>query len=292
MNISTRQLTIIMVVVVFPLSAFFLSDMANQWVAHALHSPPSFEVPPPHTSLGARVPAPNTTSLSDIINGPLFPPSPENSAIPSPRVKFQNNDLGLRLVGTMLGEGSLSPTAIIQEGEKKKQRLYKLGDLVAGQATLIRIGRNEIVLQGIRTGSHLHLRLNGGTQTTGMSDVGKDRLFSKIRDRDGTKQRMVLERREVEERFNNLPQLLTQAQVAPAFNHGELEGYMLLSIEHGSFYEKLGFLDHDILTRINGIGLQDPTQFVQLLAQLRLEDTIAVDMVRDGKPLTMEYLIR
>ena len=85
---------------------------------------------------------------------------------------------------------------------------------------------------------------------------------------------------------------MTKAQVVPAFNHEELEGYMLLSIERGSFYEKLGFLNHDIVTRINGMGLQDPAQFVQLLTQLRLEDTITVDMVRDGNPLTKEYVIR
>ncbi len=290
---STRQLTILTVFLLMPVGAFFIADLANQFVAHALQVSPPLKVSyPSGRSIQTSHTSDASSLLSEIISGPLFPRAAEKPAPSQSSASFQEDTLDLRLMGTMAGEGHLSPAAVIQEGMERRQRLYKLGDLVAGRARLIRIGSQRVVLRDIQTSNLIKLTLYGGEPADLTRGAAKKVSVSKSGSNGAANRRLVLDRREIKEKLSNLPQLMTRAQMAPAYNNGVLQGYMLIAIAPGSFFEKLGLRKHDILTRINGMEIKDPARLAQVMGQLKYENTIALDMIRTGKPLTMEYFIR
>jgi len=290
---STRQLTILTVFFLMPLGAFFIADMANQFVAHALQVSPPLKVSYSHgRSIQASLSPDAPSLLSEIIRGPLFPRATEKPSPPPSSASFQEDTLDLKLMGTMAGEGQLSPAAVIHEGREKRQRLYKIGDLITGRARLIRIGSHTAVLRDIHTSNLIKLTLYRGGPADVTRGTVKKVSVSKSGPKGATNRRLVLDRRDIQEKLNNLPRLMTKAQMVPAYNNGVLEGYMVIALAPGSFFEKLGLRKHDILTRINGMEIKDPARLAQVMGQLKYENTIALDMIRTGKPLTMEYFIR
>ncbi|MBI4126951.1 MAG: hypothetical protein HY465_05605 [Deltaproteobacteria bacterium] len=65
----------------------------------------------------------------------------------------------------------------------------------------------------------------------------------------------------------------------------------ILSVKNGSIFAKLGIQRGDILERINGMEL-DVKQGFAIFSQLKDAKQLAVDLVRQGQPVTMEYEIR
>jgi len=53
----------------------------------------------------------------------------------------------------------------------------------------------------------------------------------------------------------------------PKYENGEIVGMQLTDIKPGSFYEKLGFEDGDVITELNGIAMNSAAASAQILSQ-------------------------
>ena len=102
----------------------------------------------------------------------------------------------------------------------------------------------------------------------------------------------VIDRREVEQAMSDLPKLLTQARAVPNMVNGTLNGFRIDYISPSSFYEKIGIQYGDVLQRVNGVDIRDPSTMLNLFQQLKNENVVKLDLVRNNQRSTMTYELR
>jgi general secretion pathway protein C len=88
---------------------------------------------------------------------------------------------------------------------------------------------------------------------------------------------------------NNSAHLFVHGQPSPFLIDGRPQGIELDGVNFFGFYGKLGLLTGDVLKRVNGLELQDPTRLPSIVHLLKNEQTFTLDILRNGKPLTLTY---
>jgi len=311
----TRRYLILTYLFLIPVGAYLLADTINLFVGSRLEA--SVEVPSkPIHKTSAAVPA----DYRAIVEGNIFTNRLRGKA-PVEEKGVNNNNvavqpvaaplapLNLNLVGTVVGSGD--HYAVIEDARTHDQTLYRLGDVVyaavppapPGTPTpapealgkVVRVARNEVVI--LRKGQREVLRVSleekkplpvGPTPpapppTPAVSDPGIRQV---------SQGKWVLDRREVDAAVDDLPQLLTKARVVPNFTNGKADGFKIFAIDSGSLYAKIGLQNGDIIQRINGIEMTDPSNFMHVFQQLKDESNISIDLVRDSQKETFGYDIR
>jgi general secretion pathway protein C len=96
-------------------------------------------------------------------------------------------------------------------------------------------------------------------------------------------------RSEVDRAINNLNDIAMQARLVPAFKDGAAEGFKLFSIRPDSLYSKIGIQNGDVITRINGLDMNDPAKALEVYTKLKDAPRIDVDIDRNGTNMRMTY---
>ena len=200
--------------------------------------------------------------------------------------------LKIRLMGTIVGEDSSNTYAVIQDGVTKKQELFRLNEMVKEEAKLLKVERGQITLlrQGTQEEIHLLYEEKPEILISNVNNRKREDRLSGIQS--VSSNRWVLDKREVSQAFDNLPQLLTKARIIPNFNKGKADGFRIVSIVPNSIYEKIGLKNGDILQRINGIDIKDPTSFLKIFQQIKDETHISLNLVRNNQKKAFDYDIR
>jgi general secretion pathway protein C len=73
---------------------------------------------------------------------------------------------------------------------------------------------------------------------------------------------------------------------------GKPEGFKLYAIRPGSLFDRLGMLNGDTMTSINGFALTSADKALEVYTKLRETKEIEVDLVRGGKPVKLQFSIR
>jgi len=101
-----------------------------------------------------------------------------------------------------------------------------------------------------------------------------------------------VDRREVDHALENLNDLFTQARAVPYADGNGAQGFRLFSIKPQSLIERLGLKNGDIVQRVNGVEISDPSTAFSLLQDLQGHSQIRVDVLRNRQPVTLSYEIR
>jgi general secretion pathway protein C len=96
-------------------------------------------------------------------------------------------------------------------------------------------------------------------------------------------------RSELDRAINNLNDIAMQARLVPAFKDGQSEGFKLFSIRPDSLYSKIGIQNGDVVTRINGLDMNDPAKALEVYTKLKDAPRIDVDIDRNGTMMRMTY---
>jgi general secretion pathway protein C len=96
-------------------------------------------------------------------------------------------------------------------------------------------------------------------------------------------------RSELDRAINNLNDVAMQARLVPAFKDGQAEGFKLFSIRPDSLYSKIGIQNGDVVTRINGLDMNDPAKALEVYTKLKDAPRIDVDIDRNGTIMRMTY---
>jgi len=269
-----------LLIVLITLAAWFLADLVNLVLGDQLTVPTakalaSTGIVTTQVELGRR------DLASVILERNIFNsrPVPSISPIETPAVEMPG--LKLRLIGTVVG-GAQSSFAIIEDLTSREQQLYRLDDLVAQGARLVRIERNEVVLQrgSIKETLSVYLEeppIQGG-EATSVRSVARNKW--------------VLDKRELSGALENISQLLTQARLIPNFTAGRPDGFKIVNISPRSFYEKIGLQNGDVLQRVNGVDVKDPQSFLIVFQQLKEENNFSLDLLRNNSKETFQYEIQ
>ena len=182
------------------------------------------------------------------------------------------------LKGTVAGGDSFG-YIIVEEKDKNKQRLYRLGDMI-GSARLIKITRNTAIIK--RDGREITLKIKGTPEGSMLSR-------SQTPPAHMPSSGMALSRGEVNEKLRDLKTIMTQAAIRPYFEDGEQEGFIVSNIKPDSIYQKLGIQNGDIVTEVNGNQMQSADDLLQMINIMQSGGNIALGLKRNGKAETINY---
>lgn len=191
----------------------------------------------------------------------------------------------IRLIGAVVSDRG-GVFAIVEELTSKKQILLRLHDQIPDLGEVSEIRRDGIV---VRQGDREEVLELGSSETPAGAGGGSIPPASQA---PGAPVRKVIDRREVEQAMSDLPKLLTQARAVPFMVNGAVNGFRIDYIAPTSFYEKIGVRPGDVLQRINGVDIRDPSAMLSLLQQLKNERVVKLDMVRNNQRSTVTYELR
>jgi general secretion pathway protein C len=283
----------------------FIAHTINAFVADALYLIPD---PPPGSGAVGSTGAPSLTSYSSqqaveqIQSSGLFllPPmtgdrttdatSSDRRGGSGPVVRASLGLAGkLRLIGVVLGD-QRGVFAIIEDLSSKQQSLYHLHDSVLDLGEVSEIRRNGVIIRQGNLEELLELAHAEGPSAA-VNPAGTS-LPPKKPSTSSAPLRKVVDRREVEQAMSDLPKLLSQARAVPNMANGAVNGYRLDYIAPASFYEKIGVQTGDVLQRVNGVDIRDPSTMLSLLQQLKNEQIVKLDVVRNNQRSTITYELR
>ncbi len=104
--------------------------------------------------------------------------------------------------------------------------------------------------------------------------------------------RIEISRRLIEAFVADPDVLSGSMRIVPAFKDGRASGFKLYAIRPSSLPAKLGLMNGDTVAAIDGAALVTLDDALDAFSRLRDATSVSVDVVRKGKPLTLEYRIR
>ncbi|MCL2669479.1 MAG: PDZ domain-containing protein [Syntrophaceae bacterium] len=184
------------------------------------------------------------------------------------------------LRGTVAGDDGHG-FAVIEEKESRKQRLVKVGDMISG-AKVVRIKRNAV-----------DVLVNGRVRTLKVAERRDEQLpppaqaaAPTVPPGSGT---IVVNRSEIEANLQDMGTMLRQAQVRPYFNAGVQAGFIVMNIQPGSFYQRLGILEGDVIQGVNGQNIRTAEDVMTLYNNLKDAPSMDLSVRRSGKEETLRY---
>ena len=202
---------------------------------------------------------------------------------------------GLRLWGTAIREHERA-FAIIEDQRTHAQGLYREGETIAPGVTLVQVGWDQIIIE--RNGQRETLTLPTEPPSTPAPPVVLAATTPPARqEQDGIRQvtqdSFQVDRREVDRALANMNDLFTQVRAVPyAASNGVTQGFRLFSIKPQSLIDRLGLRNGDIVQRVNGVEISDPSTAFSLLQDLQGQSQLRVDVLRNQQPVTLSYEIR
>ncbi|UQA57240.1 type II secretion system protein GspC [Polyangium aurulentum] len=86
--------------------------------------------------------------------------------------------------------------------------------------------------------------------------------------------------------------LMRSVRIAPQKQDGKTVGLRVSGVRPGSLLGTLGVQNGDQLQGINGMDISDPQKALEAYARLQMADKISVQVVRGGKPMTIDVNIK
>jgi len=288
---SWRPALIALNLFLLALIAFFGARIASTMVAARLATPPpaSSTAAAPQVASAAVEPESAYAVIAerDVFNA-VKREGPEPS---SSSAAIKRTDLNLKLWGTALAHDPAQSFAIIEDQAARRQSLYRVGDPVLEVATLARVEWDRVILD--RDGSEEVLAISSARPSGkdaaaagGASATGGERI------RKTADNKFLIDRRELEQTVANINEVFTQARAVPFFENGKTVGFRVFAIKPGSVFEKIGLQNGDVINRVNGVELTDPTKAISLFTELQNEGHIAVDLQRNKQAKNFSYEIR
>jgi general secretion pathway protein C len=276
------------------LAAFLIAHSLNAFVAQALTKPLARQdvpitvaVPVPASSNSARLAEEILHSGLFVITGPMAAGGGTVSAM-HPGAKPLDAGKKIRVMGTVVGEG-LGALAVVENIQTKKQLLYHLYERIPEVGQIVEVRRDGIMIEEEGQKEFVMLFLVGAGTQAGPVSVAAVQAQGEARP---FKSRYSMDRRMVTQSVADVPKLLTQAQAAPFYQDGKLAGWKIESIKTGSLYDQIGLQQGDVIQRVNGVEVKDPGMVLTLFQQLKDENTVKLDLLRNNQRTTVTYDIK
>lgn len=303
------------------LSTFIAAHIVNAFVADALFVPDRLRPPLPSQDNALRDSMSPQQLAQDVMARGLF-------ALPAASLLEAGSSTGaglgppleaakkLLLHGTALGIGD-KPMAIIQDRSNQQQKLLHLHDRVPNVGELVSIEKTRVLFQDLGQEEWLELAMltdleqarrippppgspqgrplaisqpARSTQPAGLTPVVPP--AAGVSSAGSSQPLQIIDRRELSQALADIPHLLLQGQLVVSMTDGRFNGVLLELVRNGGLYFKMGLQSGDVLKRFNGMELREPSMLLTALAQMKDEQRVKLDIVRNETPSTLTYDIR
>lgn len=213
-------------------------------------------------------------SYQSIVDSHLFGMASAESA---PIVAEDTDDapdtrLNLKLRATVSAEDQAIAHAIIADGSGK-EKVYFVRDSIPGGATLHRVHTDRVILN--RGGVLEALRLPKEFNSKAVS--GGNRRAANTRNTRPAPTRNV--QKIVSENAANFTEIIRPQPFMP---NGQLKGYRVFPGRQRQQFMALGLRPGDLVTEINGVALNNPTQGMEIFRTLSESSQVTVTVERNG----------
>lgn len=200
--------------------------------------------------------------------------------------------LPIDLYGTIAGEEGRG-YAIIEERDKKKQRLYKVGDRVAG-AVIVKILRNAVVL---RVGEKDQVLKKKEIVARGANRLPAAAMPAPAQAPapEAAPRPQARPPQAPPGSPSDLASLLTQARVTPhitAGSSGKPDGVVINEIQPGSLFENVGLANGDIIQEVNGRPVTGVADLVSMYRDLKPGANLSVKVSRTGRQVVLNHTVQ
>lgn len=202
---------------------------------------------------------------------------------------LQPTSLKLALLGTVAGDEQYA-FAVIEESNKRKQGLYKVGDTVQS-AVVRKIVRGKVVL-----------RVNDKDEILMIEEKRKPQKESRGEPRRAARYQrgapvtradtVTVSRSSVEESLENIHELLSQVRIRPHFKDGRAEGLAVSNVKAGSFFAKMGLKNGDVVQGIDGREIKSPDDVLEVYEKMKSGSQVALEIERNGEKKIINYKFR
>lgn len=200
----------------------------------------------------------------------------------------------LKLLGTVTGPEEYS-YAVFEDSSSSPpggQEVFALGDIVFNYGILRKVSTASVEIARDSVIHRLNIPLEDMSEDRGADgaslDTGQDNTFV----RQVGEQEYVLDSRQVQQSLENPEHILTDARLLPNFVNGKQEGFRISEVIPDGLYHNLGIRNGDILLKVNGLEISNPEVAMQAMTALRGMNRVSLDLIRDGKNMSMDYQIR
>ncbi|HVO22010.1 MAG TPA: type II secretion system protein GspC [Candidatus Margulisiibacteriota bacterium] len=312
MKISPRHLVWVNLALL-AMVAYWGASTVSTAIAARLTPSPEVHLSPPPPPL-AREPKRPASYYAAIQSRDIF-----NSAKPEPEKPKEPpkpTELKLKLWGVVVHADG-SSYCVIEDLTTRKQDLYRISDSVAGSAVVKQIEWDRVILD--RDGKDEILELSppqgGGPAPAGVAPAralppgaapgaavappgvpgqpGQPGQSAQSGQNPHIRQvgenQYQIDKSEVDAALDNMNQLFTQVRAVPHFEGGKSVGFRLFAIRQGSIFDEIGLKNGDVIQQVNGSDLSDPAKALALFQQLRNEQNISVNVLRNKENMTLNY---
>jgi general secretion pathway protein C len=194
---------------------------------------------------------------------------------------LEPTSLKLALYGTVTGNQE-SAFAVIEETDKRKQGLYRVGDSVK-DATIRKILREKVVL---RVGSKDEI-------LTMEESAASRRKEAPTASRPVPKgSTITVNQKDLESSLKDINKLLSEVRIRPHFRDGKSDGLSITRIQPGSIFTKLGLRNGDVVQKINDKEITSPDDVLALYDKLKSGSSVSVQVARRNRQQTLNYQFR
>jgi len=286
MDKKIKALNIGISVLILIILAMIASDIISNRLSRAFPLIANKNQTPEPASGGADL-----TAFSPILEKGLFGKATKGALTPITRVESPSavSPGDLLLIGTSVG--SFRETfALIQRQSTHEEKVFRLGDKVFDIGPLLTVARNMIEIQS----GPSRMKLIAPTAVPGAAGGGavgaspqQGGLASKV----GAGS-YVIDQRALSAILDNPAKAMTDARLLPNSKDGKVQGFNVSEVKPGGLFGTIGMKDGDTLLKINDFAIDSPDKAMQSFMSLKGQSSIRLDLMRDGRPLTLNYDIR
>jgi len=214
---------------------------------------------------------------------------------------LQRTSLNLKLLAIMFAPPPADPrwsVAIIRDNDAKSAGPYNVGSRLR-DATIDDIVEDRVYLD-FGGGKREYLDLLDRPQpaagapapatpapSTDPLSAELDKGIKKIGEHNYEVQRSTLD-----SLLGNMAALAKGARIVPETKDGKPAGFKLFSIRPDGPFAKIGLLNGDVVSAINGLEMNSPDQALLAYTKLKTANHLSVAIERNGQKITKDYNIR
>ncbi len=85
--------------------------------------------------------------------------------------------------------------------------------------------------------------------------------------------------------------LMMHARIVPYMKDGKAAGFKLYAVRPGSLFARLGFMNGDVVAKVNDQDIGSPEKALELYQKFKGAKSFTVDILRRGEPRKLFYVI-
>jgi general secretion pathway protein C len=234
----------------------------------------------------------NTNQLNNVANLHLFGKAGATNKVKKIDTKAPETRLNLTLHGVFVADEAEKGEAIIGTSGNV-QKYYKVGNAVMSGVTLQAVFTDRVVL--LRDGRSEVLRFPKVSKSRTVTNTRRSTKTTNNSSRAGigpgaprsTQSKNLSKYRDL---LRNEPlKIFDYVRFVPVKSREGTKGYRILPQKNRELYNQLGVRPSDLVTSVNGVALSNDQEAMKLIEKLKGVSSIQVEIVRNGRPQTLDF---